>query len=96
MKNYPFKDNTEKSRYELDLGAGNTALINYRVTPEGNIALTYTEVPREFENQGVGGHLVSKCLEDIQARGVKVIPRCGFVASYIRRHPEWSGLVEGY
>ena len=34
-----------------------------------------------------------KALTDIREQGSKVIPQCGFVASYIRRHPEWQELV---
>ncbi len=93
MKEYPFTDNKKKRRYELDLGDDYIAFIDYFVTPEGDIALTHTEVPYEFENKGIGSQLAGKCLEDIKSKGARVIPQCGFVASYIRRHPQWEGLV---
>lgn len=82
-----------ESRYELIFDDGDFALINYKVTPEGYVVLTYTRVPDEYEGQGVGSELVRKCLEDIKSKGGKVIPSCPFTAAYIRRHPEWMDIV---
>ena len=90
---HKFRDNKEARRYEMDLDDGYIALINYFVTPSGDIALTHTEVTYEFEGMGIGTELVEKCLEDIKDKGAKVIPQCGFVASYIRRHPQWQDMV---
>ncbi len=93
MENYPFKDNTTKRRYELDLGGDYVAFIDYFITPEGDIALTHTEVPYEYENRGIGSQLARKCLDNIRSRNARVIPQCGFVSAYIRRNPEWEELV---
>lgn len=93
MKDYKFRNNTEKRRYELDLEDGQIAIIDYVVMPDGVIVLTHTEVPYEHENEGIGGQIVEKTLQDIQSRGGKIIPQCGFVASYIRRHPQWNEII---
>ena len=53
----------------------------------------HTEVPYDHAGQGVGSQIAFKALTDIREQGSKVIPQCGFVASYIRRHPEWQELV---
>ena len=37
--------------------------------------------------------LVQGVLEDIRRKKLKVVPQCPFVATYIRRHPEWMDLV---
>jgi uncharacterized protein len=29
-----------------------------------------------------------------RSRGLKVVPRCSFVAGYLRRHPEYQDLVD--
>ncbi|HIW97570.1 MAG TPA: N-acetyltransferase [Candidatus Tidjanibacter gallistercoris] len=93
MKDYRFSNNTVERRYELDLEDGQTAMIEYRVMPTGEVALTHTEVPYDHINQGVGSQIAHKALTDIRERGTRVIPQCGFVASYIRRHPEWQEIV---
>ncbi len=84
--------NTAEKRYELDLGEGDMALIEY-VTGEGLVVLTHTEVPPRYEGQGIGKELVRAALEDIRRKGLQVVPQCPFVGAYIRRHPEWADLV---
>lgn len=93
MKDYRFSNNTAKRRYELDLEDGQIAMIEYYLAPGGEVALTHTEVPYDHAGQGVGSQIAFKALTDIREQGSKVIPQCGFVASYIRRHPEWQELV---
>ena len=93
MKDYTFKKNTEKKRYELDLGDGALAVIDYYKMPGGAVAFTHTHVPFEFENKGIGSELAKRALQDVKDSGDKVIPQCGFIASYVRRHPEWNEIV---
>ena len=93
MKDYRFSNTTAKRRYELDLEDGQIAMIEYYLAPGGEVALTHTEVPYDHAGQGVGSQIAFKALTDIREQGSKVIPQCGFVASYIRRHPEWQELV---
>lgn len=93
MKEYEFRNNTDRRRYELDLEDGEYAIIDYRVKPDGTIVLTHTEVPYQHENKGIGQQIVKKSLNEVRLHGQKVIPQCGFVASYIRRHPECADLV---
>lgn len=93
MKDYRFSDNKDKKRYELDLEDGQVAFIEYINMPKDVIIFTHTDVPYEHENQGIGSQIAAKALEDVQKRDMKVIPQCGFIATYIRRHPEWRKIV---
>ena len=84
------RDNVERSRFELEL-AGALAVIEYR--REGAVvSFNHAEVPTEFEGRGVGARLVRGALELTRARGERVVPRCAFVAAYLRRHPEFDDL----
>ena len=96
MKSNKVKRNEITERYEMVLDNGRVAFINYYITPDGNVALTHTDVPYGDEGQGVGSELVKQTLEEIEGRNSKVIPSCSFVAAYIRRHPEWKRLVVEY
>jgi predicted GNAT family acetyltransferase len=49
-------------------------------------------VPPAFEGRGVGSQLVRGALELVRARGERVVPVCGFVAAWMRRHPEFDPL----
>ena len=85
-------DNPEQLRYELWLGATLAGVIAYRPQP-GAILLLHTEVDPAFEGQGLGARLVAGALDDLRARGLKLVPQCPFVRSYLRRHPEDADLV---
>jgi predicted GNAT family acetyltransferase len=41
----------------------------------------------------VGASLVRQVLDEVRARGLTMVPQCPFVASYLRRHPEYTDLV---
>ncbi len=92
MNNYEFINNTDRHRYELHLDDNVMALAEYRITPEGHVALTHTEVPREYRGRGIGGILAEKVLSDIAAQGRKVVPLCSFMVSYITDTPKWHSL----
>jgi len=53
----------------------------------------HTEVPGDFEGQGVGSTLVKGAFEIVQAENLKIVPTCPFIAAYLRRHPEYQSLV---
>ena len=85
-------DNPEASRYELWLGERRAGVIEYRSKP-GTVLLVHTEVEPDFEGQGLGARLVAGALDDIRARGLKLVPLCPFVRSYLRHHPDHGDLV---
>jgi len=62
---------------------------------DGRAVLYHTEVDPAFEGEGLGSALVKGALDDIRARGLEVVPLCGFVRAYIARHPEYADLVAG-
>ena len=53
----------------------------------------HTEVEPAYEGQGLAGTLVEGALQDLRERGLRVIPVCPFVRSWLRRHPEYADLV---
>ncbi len=88
---YTLIDNEEKKRYEFQLEE-HTPIIEY-IKAQDKIYLTHTEVPTALEGKGIGSALVKQALEDIEKKGLTLVPLCPFVALYIKRHPEWKKLV---
>jgi predicted GNAT family acetyltransferase len=84
------RDNVAEGRFEMSTGAG-LAFSEYRLT-DGVLHIMHTEVPPELEGQGVGSRLARGVLEAARARGLKVLPRCPFVAAYMKRHTEFDDL----
>ncbi len=87
------KDNQAASRFEMCSG-GAVAFVEYERAGGGRIALLHTEVPEALSGQGVGSKLVRGTLDAVRAEGLKVVPRCEFVAAYVERHPEYRDLLD--
>ena len=68
------------------------AFLQYELSND-EMALTHTEVAPELEGRGLAAKLARAALEHAREHGLKVVPVCSFVASYIRRHPEYEPLV---
>jgi uncharacterized protein len=86
------RDNPDELRYELLVDGDVAGEIRYRRSPD-RIVLVHTEVSPALEGQGLASRLVADALEDIRARGMRVVPICPFVRAYIQRHPEYEDLV---
>lgn len=89
---YKLVDNTDLHQYEFPI-ADPPPRIEYMISKGGLIYLNHTEVPPDMEGKGVASALVLAALRDIDRRGMKLVPMCPYVASYIRRHPEWKRLI---
>lgn len=81
-------------RYELRVDSTLAGFLAYRLE-SGSVVLVHTDVEPRFEGRGLGGRLVRGALDDIRARGLRVVPLCPFAAAYIRRHDEYADLVVG-
>jgi predicted GNAT family acetyltransferase len=88
---YELIDNTDLKRFEMHVD-GHIALLEYILKPD-KIYLIHTEVPPAIGNLGIVSKLVKKVLEEVDRRGLKVVPACSFVDIYIKRHPEWRKLL---
>lgn len=58
-----------------------------------NFVITHVGVHPDLRGQGVAGKLVQVSLEYAREKSLRVIPMCSYAASYLRRHPEYSGLT---
>src|SRR3954470_8423946 len=94
---------TTKDGRSLDL-ARDDAANRYTGSVEGRVAahsefipagqlviFTHTETDPSFEGQGVASQLVRWALDDVRARGLRVVPVCPFVKEYIRKHGDDYG-----
>lgn len=86
------KLNTEKNRFELQMDES-LAIIEFDKLEPNVLDLTHTEVPEELSGKGVGSKLVVGALDYIRDNGLKLIPSCSFIKSYIDKHDEWQDLV---
>ena len=85
-------DNPAARRFEARLGDRVVAFSRYHLGAD-RATFLHTETEPEFEGRGVGSRLITGALDAIRARGLRVVPRCPFVAAHIQRHPEYADLV---
>lgn len=91
ISEYKLSDNKAEKRYEMPVD-GFVGIIEYIKTKD-EVYLTHTEVPTQLEGKGIGSEMVKQALEDIERQGLRLVPLCPFVATYLRRHPEWRRIV---
>ena len=87
------KDHPERQRFELEL-PGAVAFISYRRDGK-SVSLLHAEVPPQFEGKGIGSQLAKGTLDLLRAEGSRMLPRCAFIVTYVKRHPEYQDLVDG-
>jgi len=92
MTELAVRDNPAELRYEAWRDGKLVGLIRYRLEP-GLVVLVHTEVAEEAQGTGVGSQLVRGAIDDIRARGLRLVPVCPFVLAYLSRHPEHGDLV---
>lgn len=84
-------DNAAEHRFELKVGE-HVAVAHYTLAA-GIITFTHTEVPTALSGQGVGSTLARGALEQVRARGLKVVPKCPFISAFIAKNSEFADLV---
>lgn len=85
------RNNEEAQQYEAEVN-GDLAFIRYE-RRDNSIIFIHTQVPEALEGHGIAAKMAKTALDDARARHLAVIPLCPYVASYIRRHPDYAGMV---
>ena len=57
------------------------------------VALSHTEVIPHLRGRGYGAQIVQGALDDLRARGKRVIPGCWFVREFIDDNERYADLV---
>lgn len=82
-------------RFEVKLEDGTVAIMEYMLAA-GRIIFTHTEVPPEWEGQGIASQMAKVALDEARDKGLPVMPLCPFVKSYIARHKEYHDITFGF
>src|SRR5262249_28963656 len=91
MADHLIRRNNSAHRFEVAVGT-QIAKVDYAQS-NGRLNLLHTEVPKEYERQGIGSDLAKAALEYARAEKLEVIPTCPFISSFIKRHPEYLDIV---
>ena len=85
------RHNEKRHRFEAG-GTENPAHLDYRLR-EGVVDMVHTEVPAEYQGQGLAGKLAAAALDWARESGRKVVPSCSYIKGYLGKHPEYEDLL---
>lgn len=55
--------------------------------------ITHTEVDPSLQGRGYGSQVAGKAIEHVRSQGKRIVPVCGFMAHYLRQHPQHFDMV---
>jgi uncharacterized protein len=87
------RDVPERTRYEVTVDDRLAGFAEYRDV-DGVRVFTHTEVFDAYEGQGVGSTLARGALDEVRARGGRLVAQCPFIAGYIERHDGDRDLLD--
>jgi predicted GNAT family acetyltransferase len=88
---YPVQNNEKEQRFEIETSV-EKAFLEYRLY-HNDIALIHTSVPESLNGKGIASALAEYALDWARTHNKKVKVYCPFVATYLKRHPEYTDII---
>jgi predicted GNAT family acetyltransferase len=85
-------DNPDRSRYELRNDGHLVGFTEYHER-DGVLVFPHTVITEPKRDAGYGTTLVQGALDDVSARGRRIVAQCPFVARFVAEHPEYADLL---
>jgi predicted GNAT family acetyltransferase len=85
-------DNPARSRYELRDDGHLVGFTEYHER-DGVLVFPHTVITQPKRRAGYGGTLVRAALDDVRAKGRRIVAECPFVARFVDEHPEYADLL---
>ena len=87
------RDSVESQTYDALIGDQVVGTIVYEHSGP-RMVFRHTIVEPAFRGRGIGTTLVTKALDDVRAKGVRLTNYCGFVSEFIAAHPDYADLID--
>ncbi|KUI21497.1 acetyltransferase [Mycobacterium sp. GA-1285] len=89
----PTEVTAEADRYTIAVEGKNVGLAEF-ADRDGQRVFTHTEVDSDFEGRGLATILISEALQKTREAGLRIVPVCEMVASYVEKHDEFADVVD--
>jgi predicted GNAT family acetyltransferase len=93
MEQYEVIHNEANKQFEVHVGS-EVAALEYRHYKHNDIALMHTFVPETLRGKGIAGILAKYAMDYIKDQHKLAMVYCPYVASWLKRHPEYDYLVD--
>lgn len=89
----PTEVTAEDTRYTIAVDGQRVGQADF-TDRDGQRIFTHTEVNSEFEGRGLATILISEALQQTRDAGLRIVPVCEMVASYVDKHDEFADAVD--
>jgi predicted GNAT family acetyltransferase len=93
MSDVEVQHQANRRRFVARTEAG-PAYVAYNMPDERTIELHHTIVPRSERGRGIGSQVISAAIAYAREHGLRVIPTCHFVRTWLEEHPEEQDVVK--
>jgi uncharacterized protein len=81
-----------RHRYYAEID-GHEARILFAPAGDRTLDFQHTQVAPELRGHGVANLLIRRALDDVRARGERIVATCPFVKAFLGKHPEYQDLL---
>ncbi|OBB48468.1 GNAT family N-acetyltransferase [Mycobacterium sp. 852002-51961_SCH5331710] len=89
----PTEVTAEAGRYAIAVDQKEVGFAEF-ADRDGQRVFTHTEVDSDFEGRGLATILIGEALQKTREDGLRIVPVCEMVASYVEKHDEYSDVVD--
>jgi hypothetical protein len=86
-------DDAEHDRYVVEVDGVAAGFTVYHMRG-GRHFFVHTEVDDRFTGRGVGSALARHALDDVKAKGGRIVPICPFIRAFVDENPEYETLID--
>jgi uncharacterized protein len=93
MNEVQLKINGEKGFFFIDVNGKHEAMMTFVFAGEDKIIIDHPEVNPGNEGKDFGKKMVTKAVEFVREKGIKIIPLCPFAKSVFDKVPEFRDVL---
>ena len=86
--------NDDEGQYEIWVDGRSVGFTEFRVRDDGVLVFPHTVIDEDQRGKGLGGQLIGGALDDVRARGERIVAECKAVRGFVDEHQEYADLVE--
>jgi predicted GNAT family acetyltransferase len=85
--------NDDEGQYEIWVDGRSVGFTQFRAGEDGVVVFPHTVIDEDQRGKGLGGQLIGGALDDIRARGERIVAECKAVRAFVDENDEYADLV---